>query len=131
MKKTEVRFFKNTPLIDFQNTIHFSSNSERDSFFLNGNHYPELSVKGLDFNSIRDRSQLVLNLSYNDIQGVNYCTFKSDFESTRYYAYVISYEYLNDEAVKVDLLIDGIMTFTQGNVLETLPNLSITRQHLL
>ena len=130
MKKTEFRFFKNTPLIDFQNTIHFSSNSERDSFFLNGNHYPELSVKGLDFNFIRDRSQLVLNVSYNDIQGVNYCTFKSDFESTRYYAYVISYEYLNDEAVKVDLLIDGIMTFTQGNVLETLPNLSITRQHL-
>ena len=130
MKKTEFRFFKNTPLIDFQNTIHFSSNSERDSFFLNGNHYPELSVKGLDFNFIRDRSQLVLNVSYNDIQGVNYCTFKSDFESTRYYAYVISYEYLNDEAVKVDLLIDGIMTFTQGNVLEKLPNLSITRQHL-
>ena len=89
MKKTEFRFFKNTPLIDFQNTIHFSSNSERDSFFLNGNHYPELSVKGLDFNFIRDRSQLVLNVSYNDIQGVNYCTFKSDFESTRYYAYVI------------------------------------------
>src|SRR5699024_9792352 len=130
MKKTEFRFFKNTPLIDFQNTIHFSSNSERDSFFLEGNHYPELSVKGLDFNFIRDRSQIVVNKSYNDIQGVNYCTFKSDFESTRYYAYVIKYEYLNDNAVRLDLLIDGIMTFTQGNVLETLPNLSITRQHL-
>ena len=130
MKKTNFRFFKNTPLIDFQNTIHFSSNSERDNFFLNGNHYPELNVKNQDFNFIRDRSSIVIDVSYNDMQGVNYCTFKSDFESTRYYAYVINYEYLNDDAIRVNLLIDGIMTYTQGTVLQQLPNLDISRQHL-
>ena len=130
MKQTNFRFFKNTPLIDFQNTIHFSSNSERDNFFLNGNHYPELNVKNQDFNFIRDRSSIVINVSYNDMQGVNYCTFKSDFESTRFYAYVINYEYLNDNAIRVNLLIDGIMTYTQGTVLQQLPNLDITRQHL-
>ena len=130
MKQTNFRFFKNTPLIDFQNTIHFSSNSERDNFFLNGNHYPELNVKNQDFNFIRDRSSIVINVSYNDMQGVNYCTFKSEFESTRFYAYVINYEYLNDNAIRVNLLIDGIMTYTQGVTLQTLPNLDITRQHL-
>ena len=33
MKTTIVELFKNTPLIDFQNTIHFKSNNERDTFF--------------------------------------------------------------------------------------------------
>lgn len=130
MKQTNFRFFKNTPLIDFQNTIHFNSNTERDSFFLEGGHYSELSIKDMDFNFIRDRSTIVLPVSYDDMRGVNYCTFKSDFEQTRYYAYVVSYEYLNDNSIRVYLLIDGIMTYTQGSVLETLPNLSIGRQHL-
>lgn len=133
MKTTQFTFFKNTPLIDFQNTIHFKSNSERDAFFLEGNHYSELNdknMKNMDFNFIRDRSTIDLPVSYDDMRGVNYCTFKSDFENVRYYAYVMSYEFLNPSSVRVYLLIDGIMTYTQGNVLRTLPNLSIQRQHL-
>jgi len=130
MKQTNFRFFKNTPLIDFQNTIHFDSNAARDAFFLEGAHYAELDVTDVSFNFIRDRSEIVINKSYQEFQGVNYCTFKSDFEDTRYYAYVMNYEYLSDGAIRVTLLIDGIMTFTQGNILETLPNLTITRQHL-
>ena len=60
MKQTQFRFFKNTPLIDFQNTIHFKSNQERDAFFLEGNHYPELPLQTMDFNFIRDRSVVYL-----------------------------------------------------------------------
>lgn len=130
MKLTNFRFFKNTPLIDFQNTIHFKSNSERDAFFLEGNHYSELQVQNMDFNFIRDRSTIDLPVSYDDMRGVNYCTFKSDFENVRYYAYVMRYEFLNPSSTRVYLLIDGIMTYTQGHVLNTLPNLSIQRQHL-
>src|SRR5699024_7201291 len=126
MQKTNCIFFKNTTLIDFQYTIHFSSNTERDNFFLNMNHYPEVNVKNQDFNFIRDRSSIVINVNYNDMQGVNYCTFKSEFENTRFYAYVINYEYLNDNAIRVNLLIDGIMTYTQGATLQKLPNLDIT-----
>ena len=76
MKLTNFRFFKNTTLIDFQNTIHFGSNSERDAFFLEGNHYPELNVQNMDFNFIRDRSTIDLPVSYDAMRGVNYCTFK-------------------------------------------------------
>ena len=136
MKKTTFTFFKNTPLIDFQNTIHFSSNAERDSFFLKGNHYPVLNIEHDNFNYIRDQSSVKISVNYEDMQGVNYCTFKSEFEDTRFYAYVMNYEYLNTDietgydTVRVDLLIDGIMTFTQGNVLEQLTNLNIQRQHL-
>lgn len=130
MKQTNFRFFKNTPLIDFQNTIHFDSNWERDHFFLEGGHYPELDVKDIDFNFVRDRSTVVLPVSYDDMRGVNYCTFKSEMEDIRYYAYVVSYEYLNPNSVRVYLLIDGIMTYTQGRVLEQIPNLNIHRQHL-
>ena len=136
MKKTKFRFFKNTPLIDFQNTIHFSSNAERDSFFLRGNHYSVLEIEHDNFNYIRDKSSVKISVKYEDMQGVNYCTFKSEFEDTRFYAYVMNYEYLNTDmetgydTVRVDLLIDGIMTYTQGNILEQLDNLNIQRQHL-
>src|SRR5699024_11343321 len=60
----------------------------------------------------------------------------TEFEDTRFYAYVMNYEYLNTDmetgydTVRVDLLIDGIMTYTQGNILEQLDNLNIQRQHL-
>ena len=131
MKGTTFHFFKDTPLIDFQNTIHFKSNGERDRFFLEGGHFPQLALSNRsNFNFIRDRSSVVLDVNYNDMLGVNYCTFKSDFEDTRFYAYVINYEYLNDNAVRVNMLIDGIMTYTQGAVLQQLPNLDISRQHL-
>lgn len=130
MKNTNFRFFKDTPLIDFQNTIHFKSNSERDDFFLKGRHYQELPVNNMDFNFIRDRSTIVLPVDYDDMRGVNYCTFKSEFENTRYYAYVLNYEFLQPGSVRVYMLVDGIMTYTQGNVLEKMPNLSIQRQHL-
>lgn len=130
MKKTNFRFFKDTPLIDFQNTIHFTSNTARDTFFLAGAFYDTLDIENNNFNFIRDRSTISLEVPYNDLKGVNYCTFKSDFETTRFYAYVMNYEYINDKNTKVYLMIDPIMTFTQGNVLETLPNLNIKRQHL-
>lgn len=131
MKKTQFRFFKDTPLIDFQNTIHFKSNAERDAFFLEGGHYSELTtVSEREFNFVRDRSTVILPVSYDSMRGVNYCTFKSEMEGTRYYAYVLNYEYLNDNAVRVYLLVDGIMTYTQGATLEQLTNLSVQRQHL-
>lgn len=130
MKLTEFRFFKNTPFTNFQDTLHFSSNQERDTFFLEGGHYSELVLENRNFNFIRDRSTVILDTSYNSMRGVNYCTFLSDFENTRMYAYVMSYTYLNDNAIEVQLLVDGVMTYTQGTVLNNLTGLTIERQHL-
>ena len=131
MKTTTFTFFKNTPLIDFQNTIHFDNNAARDAFFLTGNHYTKLATENKNFNWVRDRSTVDVSIPYNDFRGVNYCTFISDFEpGVRYYAYVMEYKYINDNNTRVFLLIDPIMTFTQGGVLSTLKNLSVSRQHL-
>lgn len=130
MKLTDFTFFKNTPLIDFQNTIHFNSNLERDNFFLTFDKYNKIERK-TPFNFIRDKLTLEIDIPYDDFKGVNYCTFLSEFEpDTRYYCYVIQYEYVNEKNTKVYLMIDGIMTFCQGNVLEQFSNLKIDRQHL-
>src|SRR5699024_7072739 len=128
---TDFIFFKNTPLVDFQNTIHFESNQKRDEHFLEGNHYPSISFSNRSFNWIRDMQELILPYDYFDFLGVNYCTFISDFEpNLRYYAYVVNYEYVNDESIRVHILIDPIMTFTQGNTLWNLDNLTVYRRHL-
>lgn len=131
MELTDFTFFKNTPLIDFNNTILFNNNFQRDQFFLEGGHYPTLNMDGLRFNFIRDKSTVHVPSSYDSFSGVNYCTFLSEKEpNTRYYAYVINYEYVNDKVTRANLLIDGIMTFCQGNVLNSFSNLRVTRKHL-
>lgn len=131
MKTTEFVFFKNTPLTDFINTIHFESNTARDNFFLRGNHYETFPYLMQDYNFIRNR--LSVQIYCDDVSqflGVNYATFKSDFEDVRYYAFILSTTYLNDRVVQVQLMIDTVMTFTQGNVIEQFKNLTIKRQHL-
>lgn len=130
-KLTDFTFFKNTPLIDFQNTILFENNKERDDFFLKGNHYTSIVMDGVGFNFIKDRQELRLSVPYDTFRGVNYCTFLSEFEpNTRYYAYVLSYEYENPEVITVNLLVDGIMTHCQGRVINSFRNLTVERKHL-
>ena len=130
MKTTDFVFFYNTPFTDYQNTVHFSSNAERDNYFLNGKHFEAYNYSNTPFNFIRDRSTLKLSMSWEEAQGINYCTFLSDFENRRYYAFVNAIEYINDNVIEMTFVIDTIMTYTQGNVLEQLPNVNVIRQHL-
>lgn len=130
MKKTTFTFFKNTPLTDFQNTIHFEDNNWRDIHFLKSNHYETVEDTKADYNFIRQRLTVDVSIPYSDFMGVNYGTFLSEFEATRYYVYVMNYEYINDNNTRVFMMIDPVMTFTQGNKLEQLSNLKILRQHL-
>lgn len=130
MKTTSFVFFYDTPFTDYQNTVHFSSNSERDDYFLNGSHFSAFNYSNTPFNFIRDRSTLKLSMSWEEAQGINYCTFLSDFENRRYYAFVNAIEYINDNVIEMTFIIDTIMTYTQGNVLEQLPNVNLIRQHL-
>ena len=129
-KTTEFVFFYNTPFTDYQNTVHFSSNAERDNYFLNGNHFSAYDYSSTPFNFIRDRSQIRVMMTWEEAQGINYCTFKSDFENRRYYAFVNAIEYINDKNIQLTLVIDTIMTYTQGDTLERLNNVNVLRQHL-
>ena len=127
MDLTKFTFFKNTPFKDFMNTIHFINDSTRDDFF--DNHYEKITFSD-DFNYIRDKSTILIDVDYHDFAGFNYCRFYVHREQKYYYAYVVKYAYVQPNLTEVTLLIDGIMTFTQGHKLETLTNLKIDRQHL-
>ena len=129
MKLTDFVFYKNTPFTDFTNTILFDSNEERDKYF--NSRFSSLSFHNMRFNFIRDRGTIRISVPYETIAGINYCKFISDFEpDITYYAYVLDYKYINDKTTEISLLIDGIMTFCQGNTLEKFDNLSVSRKHL-
>ena len=127
MKLTDFTFYKNTPFTDFSNTILFKDNKERDNYF---SIFDSINFDGIRFNFIRDRGMIRVSTPYHLLKGVNYCKFKSDFEDITYYCYVMDYQYLNDNTTEISLLIDGIMTFCQGNTLNKFKNLSVTRKHL-
>src|SRR5699024_3066199 len=129
MKLTDFTFYKNTPFTDFSNTILFDSNEERDRYF--NSRFDKIEFENMRFNFIRDRGTIRISTPYHLIAGVNYCKFTSDFEEDQvYYAYVMDYKYINDRTTEVSLLIDGIMTFCQGDTLSKFRNLSVTRKHL-
>lgn len=129
-KLTEFIMFKNTPLVNFDKTIHFDSNAKRDDFFLNQNHYPKITYSQ-EFNFVSDRLTLRASKSYFELEGVNYLTFISDFDNRRYYAFVTKTQYINEHVTALTLVIDVLMTFTQGNQLSIFgQNVTIKRQHL-
>lgn len=125
---TQFTFYKNTPFLDFMNTVHFKSNQERDNFFKSN--FEKIDDFKTDFNFIRHRLRLNVPKEYKVMDGVNYCQFISERDNITYYAYVVNIEYAGDHVTTVNLIIDPVMTFTQGNVLEKLNNIEILRQHM-
>lgn len=129
IKLTDFTFYKNTPFTNFSNTVLFKDNTERDKYF--SSNFGKVTFSGVRFNFIRDRGTIRISTPYHHIAGVNYCKFNSDFEPNQtYYAYVMDYKYINDNTTEISLLIDGIMTFCQGNTIARFNNLSVTRKHL-
>jgi hypothetical protein len=131
MKLTQFVLYKNTYFTDMQNTVHFESNQKRDEFFdtefaNNGNTYRFDS----NFNFRRDRGTIKVPDTFENLMGFNYCRFVNGFDGKTYYAYIVSMSYLNDATTQLDIVIDVVMTYTQGNVLETLQNVEVIRQHL-
>ena len=130
MKLSQFTLYKNTNFTDMQNTLHFNSNNERDNWFstyFTGNNV--LTFKN-PFNFRYDRGTLKVPIVMNDLQGFNYCKFIDGFDGKTYYAFIVKTSYLNDRTTQLDLVIDVVMTYTQGNILENLQNVEVIRQHL-
>ena len=130
MKLSLFTLYKNTNFTDMQNTLHFNSNNERDNWFstyFTGNNV--LTFKN-PFNFRYDRGTLKVPIVMNDLQGFNYCKFIDGFDGKTYYAFIVKTSYLNDRTTQLDLVIDVVMTYTQGNTLENLQNVEVIRQHL-
>jgi hypothetical protein len=130
MNLTRFKFFKNTPLNDFENTIHFTDNQARDDFFDSGVYISLSVITTPAFNFVKDRQTIQINYPYLSMTDVNYCYWETDADSVkRYYAKVVEFEYINDECTRVHFVIDGIMTFLQGDFTSNLVNFFVERQH--
>lgn len=130
MKLSQFTLYKNTNFTDMQNTLHFNSNNERDNWF--STYFTDDNVLTFQnpFNFRYDRGTLKVPLTMNDLQGFNYCKFIDGFDGKTYYAFIVKTSYLNDRTTQLDLVIDVVMTYTQGNILENLQNVEVIRQHL-
>ena len=130
MKLSRFELFKNTQFTDMQNSLHFNSNSDRDSWFdsqFSGNNCIDFSTR---FNFRYDKGTIKVPIVMNDLQGFNYCRFVDGFDNKTYYAFIVKTSYVNDNTTQLDIVIDVVMTFTQGAVLENLENVEVIRQHL-
>src|SRR5699024_3827807 len=113
----------------FSNTILFDSNKQRDQYFRNT--FESFSFIDMRFNFIRYRGTIRMSTPYHMISRFNYCKFTSVCEKdVTCYAYLLDYQYINDNTTEIYLLKNDIMTICQGDILSKLKNLSVTRKHL-
>lgn len=90
MKLSDIQLFKNTPFTDIVNTIHFSSEAERDEFF--NAHYEKVTFE-TKFDMVKDRLVIQAPISPIQTYGVNYARFKSEYEGDSwYYCFVTNCE---------------------------------------
>lgn len=128
MKLSEIQLFKNTPFTDIVNTIHFSSDVDRDKFF--DAHYEKVTFE-TKFDMVKDRLTIQVPIAPIQTYGVNYARFKSEYEKGKwYYCFVTNCEYVNDRVMNIYLMVDTVMTFLQGDFTPFLCNVQVLRQSL-
>lgn len=130
MKLTEIDFFYNTPFNDFQNFIHFKTDKERDDFFT-GRYNMKVYEPARRFNFVKDRLELRTRLTTPETYGLNYLRFRSMFDNDRwYYARVMDVRYINDGVTALDLVLDVVTTFMQGDFTKDLGLVQVQRMSL-
>lgn len=125
-------FWKNTKFVDMQNTLHFDSNEERDKWFslLGQGDKENFITSEVPFNFRRDRGNVRVPITMDELQGFNYGRFLNGWDKRIYYFFIGGMSYLNDNTTQVEIVIDVVMTYTQGNVLQNLAGIDVKRQHL-
>nr|DAK09127.1 MAG TPA: Major tail protein [Caudoviricetes sp.] len=130
MKLTEIDFFYNTPFNDFQNFIHFKTDKQRDDFFT-GRYNMKIYEPARRFNFVKDRLELRTRLTTLETYGLNYLRFRSMFDNDRwYYARVMDVRYINDGVTALDLVLDVVTTFMQGDFTKDLGLVQVQRMSL-
>lgn len=130
MKLTEIDFFYNTPFNDFQNFIHFKTDKQRDDFFT-GRYNMKVYEPVRRFNFVKDRLELRTRLTTLETYGLNYLRFRSMFDNDRwYYARVMNVRYINDGVTALDLVLDVVTTFMQGDFTKDLGLVQVQRMSL-
>lgn len=129
--KTKIDFYFNTPLTDFFNTIHFKDDLERDTFFTNC--IWKRFSSDFEYNVNLTKGELLIKSEikkYKDLKGLNYCRIIDNNENKYYYYFIVKTEIINQNTTKLYLVIDVLMTYTQGKKINNLKCLNIEREHL-
>lgn len=129
MKLSKITLFYDTPMTTLNETIHFDTNEERERYFFITSGFKKVSFEG-DFNLVKDRLTLRLPIPYDDCDGINYGHFKDGFTGKDYYFYVMTTQYANEKVTMFQVVVDVLMTFTQGRTLTGVSNVTVNRQHL-
>lgn len=126
MRLSKCTLYWNTPLTHLNETIHFETTEARDQW-LNG--FRHLTFDQINFE--RSRLTLKLKTAIQSTNGVNYCTITNGFDGVTYcYFIMATAQYANDNCTLFELVPDVLMTWTCGNVLNTISNVWIHRQHV-
>ena len=129
MKLSKVALFYDTPMTTLNETIHFDTNEERERYFFITSGFKKVEFEG-NFNLVKDRLTLRLPIPYEDCDGINYGHFKDGFTGKDYYFYVMATQYANEKVTMFQVVVDVLMTFTQGRTLTGISNVTVNRQHL-
>ena len=130
MKLSRFTLFRNTPFLDMQNTILFSSNAERDKYFDNYGNYDKM-VFTQGFNFWNGRGTFKVQKTRQELMGFNYMRFYDAIDGLYYYAFILDTVYINDGMTEVHFMPDFIMTYCQGNKLQQYArHVEVERRHL-
>lgn len=127
MKLSKVTLYYNTPMVDFNNTVHYDTVSAYKSWL--DRKFNKVEFKK-DFNMVRDRLTIHAPIQYQNTEGINYGCFIDGFTGRTHFFYVMTTQYVNDQVTAFQIVIDVLATFTQGTVLNSIKNVTIHRQHL-
>lgn len=83
------------------------------------------------FNFVKDRLELRTRLTTLETYGLNYLRFRSMFDNDRwYYARVMNVRYINNGVTALDLVLDVVTTFMQGDFTKDLGLVQVQRMSL-
>ena len=129
MKYTKFKFFRNTPLTNLAKSMNFESNSSRDNFFDSGI-YESVDYTSYNYNMVRDRLTVRVDMEFDKHLGLNYCYFIDERSGIRYYCQITRTRYINEKVTEFTLTVDVLMTFFQGDFSSKVGYVNISRQHL-
>lgn len=106
---TEIQFFRNIHIDpDHENTIYFTSESAKDTYFDN---IPHIVARKCYYQRER-RNYCRVEFPLSDLLNRQYMRFKnSQFENKWFYAFVDDVEYINNITTEVHYTLDPVMTW--------------------
>ena len=99
----KINFLNNT----YENTIDFASEDAQNTYFAS-KVFTSIDL-GDDYAYIRERQQIVVDFTKDQLQGVNYLRFNNN--NKWWYAFIISKDYVNESCTQITFEIDVMQTF--------------------